>query len=228
MANEYRDFKTFHAEEQKLDIALNAANGGSRDAPVRGAAASLYVDPATLNYRDYLLNDPNVQTNELVTVLGTGLGTKNTQVNHLISNLEVLVNDMGKRNIMIGLDLVPPQASYSGTNAALYTQIKTTGEKVRTMAQIINSNNFGAMYTEIKTSENARLTSVNAEQKALCNALIDVQGNFVKIQYTNQAQDAQTAFNNVLSGNEGGYLAANLAGKNFRQFYADLKANGGN
>ena len=84
------------------------------------------------------------------------------------------------------------------------------------------------MYTEIKTSENARLTSVNAEQKALCNALIDVQGNFVKIQYTNQAQDAQTAFNNVLSGNEGGYLAANLAGKNFRQFYADLKANGGN
>jgi len=222
MTNKYTTFQEQFEEFVKLAQAGEQAKNGAVTPAIREMAAGLFKGAETADYKDYLLRNQAVQAAELSVVLNTGSEQKDAQVKVLEKDLEGLVEGMPDDEVRIGLQIVPPKQRYSGDNAEVYTKITKLGKKIGEMSGVLNAGDSEKMYTEVTKAEKSRLDSASKEQKALCKALVDAKGNFVAHQYASEAQATQNELTAALKDNEKGYLAANLKGKKFRDFYMQL------
>jgi len=223
MVNKFERFESKYEELKKTAEAFQQANQGRRSPFVKQSAAELFTASAAQNYRDYLLNNRQVQSEELCAVLNLGAEQRDAIVTGLEVDLEGLVGDMNDQDVLIGLQIVPAKDSYHGDNARLYRKITDLNKRAVEMETAIRERNTDKMYDEVKEAERIRLRSINEGQKALCDALIDARGNFIQENYFQKYQETQGKFEDTLSGNEKGYLTANLEGVRFRDFYDTLQ-----
>jgi len=223
MENKYEEFKETYKEFKNIDSALRGAYQGRKSSFIRQTAADLFSGQEVEDYKNYL-NSGEVQPEELYRVLGVGLRQKDTVLDGLESNLEEIVKDMDDEDVMIGLQIITPKENYSGNNADIYKKIAETSKKTEEMNEVLRTKDSDKMYDEVKAIEENRLSSVDAEQKKLCYALIDVKGKFVNKMYFEKYKEIQEELIKTLKGNEKGYLTANLEGTKFREFYEVLES----
>tara|TARA_Y100000310_G_C20613704_1_gene779427 strand:- start:195 stop:1022 length:828 start_codon:yes stop_codon:yes gene_type:complete len=220
--NKYEDFVIKYEGFKKTADALREAVEEEKvTKELVKTAADLYTTPETKIQRMYFLNG-DVQLDELCVVLNTGAVQKNAVVAKSEEDLEGIVNDMNDKDVLIGVQISPLRDSYSGKNAKTYQKITDLRKKATEMAEIIETGDVQKMYTEVKEAEDIRLASIDADQKALCDALINAGGNFVQVMYDRNYNETKGEIFGTLEGNEKGYLTANLKDIPFRDFYDGL------
>tara|TARA_Y100000310_G_scaffold313510_1_gene361947 strand:- start:3021 stop:3797 length:777 start_codon:yes stop_codon:yes gene_type:complete len=221
--NKYEQFKNEYRVFLDVADAVKTLNDEGLNKFVIKTTAGLIIDPQLQDYKTYLLRNPNAQPEEYANVLNLGAQQKDALITSLEGDLEGIINDMNDQDVLVGLQIVPAKESYSGPNAETYQKITDLYKETEKMQGILQAKDVDTMYEAVKASEAIRLNSVDAGQRALCEALINTKGNFVFDGYSRKAQEVQREFMGTLNGNEKGYLTANLGGVRFRDFCNTLE-----
>jgi hypothetical protein len=159
----------------------------------------------------------------LLQLLKTISDEKATSTRALTTDLESLLKDAPKEDLSMLTQIVPGKNSYSGSNAELYTEIAKSQKDYREMVKIVQEKDIGKIREKIKGQYKTKYSADTPEEKLslkLMNIIIDMDERFAGLKYQGLLHEKQEEMQGKLKDNEAGYVAANLEGKDFIEFYA--------
>ncbi|MEK6936234.1 MAG: hypothetical protein AABW67_05580 [Nanoarchaeota archaeon] len=220
MANDYEKFQEIYTKFSAYVEGAKSAYAGKMSPELKDLAASTSDDE---RFQAYMRNTRN--PTELLTVLNESANITKERINaHTSGKLEQLVDGMPKMDLALGLSIVNPKDKYFGANADLYADISKLKKDSTSMNEVLQSEDTDKMTKYVKDFYKNKYSAPDkADQLRIVNALIAVGGGFAEYVYSVDAQEKQKAFSEKLSGNEKGYLTANLEGVDFTEFYTALQ-----
>ena len=184
--------------------------------------------PAKLaNKRVVTLDIQNTRNQgKIVETLGFGANSKKAQANAYVNAPGRLVRTLkgadkiheGYVDNVLKLGLVKPKDAYTGSNSSTYTKISglqsdiedLTSKKQEEIPEIVSAE-FKSDYDEgVEKDKNAL---------KLINALRQIDGTLDLLKFRSMVDEKQEEFSTTLEGHEAEYLAANLKGEDFLEFY---------
>jgi len=135
-------------------------------------------------------------------------------------NLEGILNNSGKGYVDFALEsgLVEPKENYSGKNAETYSTISKLQKKVHSMKTEKPENIEKLILDKLKSEYDV---SNEKEKRALeyLTGLTKLDKGFPSFKYAHMVRAVETEYHSLLEPNKIGYLAENLKGKDFVEFY---------
>lgn len=219
MANSYENFVEYFNKFSEYSAGHKSASEGRLSPNLKELAANLVSDEPFKNYvrstRD---------TGVLMAVLGKASEITKRKGDEIVSgNLENILKEAPETDIKLGVQIVEPKDNYTGNKSGLYSEIANLHKEVRSIGETLQNEDYKKMQTKLKELYGRQYGS-NDEKDALeiLNVLVENDMNFNKFRYHILFSEKQKQFGDKLQGNEPGYLAANLEGKDFFEFYAGL------
>ena len=224
MVNTYEQFTEHFGKYSEYAGNYKSATEGRLSPNLKEAAADLMVDE---HYKNYMRNTRDARP--LMIVFNKASEISKRKIDGVLSGgLENMLEDgektnEGKEDIRIGVQMVEPRDNYTGSKSAVYSEIAGLHREVKSVGETLQNEDYDTMKTKLKELYRTQYSADNEkEQLEILDILVEHDNEFNKYRFSALFGEKREQFTTKLEGNEPGYLAANLEGKDFIEFYSQL------
>ncbi|MDP3027620.1 MAG: hypothetical protein Q8N63_07990 [Nanoarchaeota archaeon] len=158
---------------------------------------------------------------KIVTTLRYWAGSIKEDTNNFAeSDLEGILNSAPEGYVDFALSLVKPKESYSGSNSGVYAEIAGLQKEMEEMKNI-DPKKIEEIVTKKLKSEYDENNEKDKKALGLIGALRAIDQEITILKYQDLFLEKQSKYSAKLEGKKAGYLAANLQGADFVNFYGD-------
>ncbi len=224
MATKYETFKeSFGKYSMFRNGAAKAYNG--QDSPaIRDLTASLFEDDDRA--QNYFRGSPDptiprANINAIYGALNIGSEMKKTALKTYVnSNLEGILKSSPKKDIMLGLNIMPLKKTYTGANADKYRDMAKYFKTSKEIGQAISSDDYGKMIDMTKEHYKKKYSKKkDADKLELIGALITLDPGFSKYMCNIRFNETNAKLEPLVNKYGAKFLMANLKKK---EDYIDL------
>jgi len=201
---------------QYASHAANVHQTGNISIPARGLAANVVEDNTQKAMLSQTQNPQNIHV-----ALDYGAKKTHKEANEFAeANLEGILNGFGKPDLMLAIKATKPRDEYTGRKPATYNAIANLQRRVGEMESTYEKKDVKKM-TKIATDfyEDRFSAPEDEDALALTRAFLKISDELAVLKFQDLYKELGVEFMQKLDGNEAGYLAATLEGKDFVQFY---------